>query len=114
MSLTEHWPCDGGYACLATEHIEGCFTGEGDPDAAKGLYVAALRRQLQEAKEDPITIETARMFYERALKAEAEVERLNAYINNMPYPSDLEQAEADRDRYRDELRSRPNPITEGT
>jgi hypothetical protein len=45
MGVITRWECDGGYACFAAEHIEGCFTGEGDPDAAKGLYVAALRDQ---------------------------------------------------------------------
>jgi hypothetical protein len=38
--------CTGGYACFAIEHIAGCFTGEGDPDAVKGQYVAGLRQQL--------------------------------------------------------------------
>lgn len=38
--------CTGGYACFAVEHIEGCHTGEGDPMALRGLYVADLRRQL--------------------------------------------------------------------
>jgi hypothetical protein len=43
--------------------------------------------------DDPMTIETARMFYDRALKAEAEVERLRTYIDNVPYGSDFEGLE---------------------
>jgi hypothetical protein len=27
--------CDGGFACLAREHIEGCYTGERHPDAVQ-------------------------------------------------------------------------------
>lgn len=40
-----------------------------------------------------MTTETARMFYERAVKAEAEVERLQEYIDGLPYPSDVFQLE---------------------
>jgi hypothetical protein len=43
--------CTGGYACFAIEHIEGCFTGDGDPDAVQGQYVAGLRQQLAGAVE---------------------------------------------------------------
>lgn len=57
MPVTRGWDCDGGYACLAVEHIEGCFTGEGDPDAAKGLYVAALREQQRGAVEDLLVVD---------------------------------------------------------
>lgn len=27
--------CDGGFACGAAEHIEGCYTGEGHPAAVQ-------------------------------------------------------------------------------
>jgi DNA helicase HerA-like ATPase len=41
--------------------------------------------------DDPVTIAAARMFYERALAAEAEVERLRTYFDQVPYPSDVEE-----------------------
>ena len=46
MDAIEHrFECDGGYACMAEQHIEGCHTGENDPTALKGRYVGALRQQ---------------------------------------------------------------------
>lgn len=49
---------------------------------------------LPDQSDDPMTTETARMFYERALKAEATVERQAKYIEAMPYPSDLTSLES--------------------
>ena len=52
LSGIRQWECDGGYACMATEHIEGCYTGEGDSYAVKGQGVAAIREQLRGAVAD--------------------------------------------------------------
>jgi hypothetical protein len=41
-----------------------------------------------------MTTETARMFFERALAAEAEVKRLQEYIDSMPYPDEYERQTA--------------------
>jgi hypothetical protein len=54
MSVIEHSRCDGSFACLAPTHIEGCFTGDGHPDAIPAEVnetVVALRNQLRGAVE---------------------------------------------------------------
>lgn len=70
LSSTEKWTpdrCDGGYACCATEHVEGCFTGEGDPEAVKGAFIALLREA--EAREEELRAENKRLreLYENAV-----------------------------------------------
>lgn len=54
--------------------------------------------------DDPMTTETARMFFDRATKAEAEVARLRAYVETLPYPSDLEVLRTDLDLAAEALR----------
>lgn len=39
----DHTPCDGGFRCPATTHIEGCFTGEGHPDARSAVSAVPVR-----------------------------------------------------------------------
>jgi hypothetical protein len=49
-----HWRdsigCDGSYACGASRHIEGCFTGDGHPDAIRQGEIDRLREALTEAE----------------------------------------------------------------
>jgi hypothetical protein len=62
--------CDGSIRCPASEHVEGCFTGEGHPDALRALRApseeAHLREQLAEA-----VAEIERLKIENALFKEA-------------------------------------------
>jgi hypothetical protein len=39
----EDVPCDGGFACRAVYHLQGCFTGSGHPDAAVARGVSENR-----------------------------------------------------------------------
>jgi hypothetical protein len=32
-NMTTTIRCDGSFRCPATDHIEGCYTGDGHPDA---------------------------------------------------------------------------------
>lgn len=55
-------------------------------------------------EQDPMTTATARMFFERALKAEADVERLREYVIQKPYPSDVESLQMENAALRKALR----------